>query len=154
MQPLGPLVLRVFVGVIFVAHGAQKLFGVWGGGGIEGTAGYFAQLGLNPAMPLAVAVGVTEFAGGILLIVGALTVPVSAALAISMLVAIWKVHYPNGFFMGPADGGLGYEFNFALIGALLSLMLTGSGAASIDGHRTRSAETRAAGRARIRFGKV
>lgn len=149
MQPYGPAVLRLAIGAIFVAHGAQKLFGLWGGPGIEGTAAGFAQLGLNPAMPLALLVGVVEFVGGLMLMLGALTLFTALALAITMAVAIWKVHFANGFFL-PA----GYEYNLALIGALVSLMLTGAGAFSIDGRRARSAEAEAAGRARLRAGKV
>lgn len=157
MQPYGPAVLRLAVGAVFVAHGAQKLFGVWGGGGVAGTAAFFAQLGLAPAYPLAVLVGVVEFAGGLLLIAGAFTLFVSLALAIEMAVAIWKVHLANGFFLnwGLAPGqGHGCEFNIALTGALISLMLTGAGALSIDGQRARSAEAEAYGRARLRAGKV
>lgn len=149
MQPYGPAVLRVVIGAIFVAHGAQKLFGIWGGGGIDGTTAFFTQLGLAPAMPLAILVGVVEFAGGLMLVCGALTLVVSLALTVNMLVAIAKVHLANGFFL---PGG--YEFNLALIGALVSLMLTGPGALSIDGQRARSAESEAAGRARLRAGKV
>lgn len=149
MQPYGPAVLRLVIGAIFVAHGAQKLFGIWGGGGIEGTTAFFAQLGLSPAMPLAVMVGVVEFGGGLLLMFGALTLFASLALVVNMLVAVWKVHLASGFFL---PGG--YEFNLALIGALVSLMLTGPGALSVDGQRARSAEAEAAGRARLRAGKV
>jgi putative oxidoreductase len=149
MQPYGPAVLRLVIGAIFVAHGAQKLFGIWGGGGIDGTTAFFTQLGLAPAMPLAILVGVVEFAGGLMLICGALTLVVSLALTVNMLVAIVKVHLASGFFL---PGG--YEFNLALIGALVSLMLTGPGALSIDGQRARSAESEAAGRARLRAGKV
>jgi putative oxidoreductase len=149
MQPYGPAVLRLVIGAIFVAHGAQKLFGIWGGGGIEGTTAFFTQLGLGPAMPLAILVGVVEFAGGLMLVGGALTLVACAALAIDMLVAIFTVHLAGGFFL-PA----GYEFNLALVGALVSLMLTGPGALSIDGQRARSAEAEAAGRARLRAGKV
>ena len=149
MQPYGPAVLRLVIGVIFFAHGAQKLFGVWGGGGIEGTTAFFTQLGLSPAMPLAIIVGVVEFAGGLLLSGGALTPFACLALTINMLVAVWKVHLAGGFFL-PA----GYEFNLALMAALVSLMLTGPGALSIDGQRARSAEAEAAGRARLRAGNV
>jgi len=149
MQPYGPAVLRLAIGAIFVAHGAQKLFGLWGGPGIEGTAAGFAQLGLTPSTPLALLVGVVEFAGGLMLMFGALTLFTALALAITMAVAVWKVHFANGFFL-PA----GYEYNLALIGALVSLMLTGAGAFSIDGRRARSAEAEAAGRARLRAGKV
>jgi putative oxidoreductase len=157
MQPYGPLVLRLAVGAVFVAHGAQKLFGLWGGGGLSGTAAFFGQLGLQPAMPLAVLVGGVEFFGGLLLIVGALTMFAALALAVNMGVALWKVHLANGFFLNWAltpGQGHGYEFNLTLIGALIALVLTGAGAFSIDHRRARSAEAEAAGRARLRAGKV
>jgi putative oxidoreductase len=157
MQPYGPLVLRLAVGAVFVAHGAQKLFGVWGGGGPSGTAALFSQLGLQPAMPLALLVGIVEFFGGLLLVAGALTMFAALALAINMGVALWKVHLPSGFFLNWAltpGQGHGYEFNLTLIGALLALVLTGAGAFSIDHWRARSAEAEAAGRARLRAGKV
>ena len=95
MQPYGPAVLRLAVGAVFVAHGAQKLLGV-GGGGLSETAASFATIGLTPALPLALLVGVVELAGGILLVCGALTLWASAVLALTMSVAIWKVHLPNG----------------------------------------------------------
>ena len=149
--------LRLAIGAVFVAHGAQKLFGVWGGGGLAGTAAFFGQLGLTPAYPLAILVGLVEFAGGLMLIAGALTLFAALALAINMAVAIWKVHFANGFFLNwnmvPGQGH-GYEFNVALIGALVALMLTGPGALSVDGRRARSAEAEAYGRARLRAGKV
>lgn len=157
MRPYGLAVLRLAVGAIFIAHGAQKLFPVWGGGGIAGTAAFFTQIGLSPAVPLAVLVAVVEFFGGIMLVLGAQTVPAALALAIDMAVAIWKVHFANGFFinwtMAPGQGH-GYEFNLTLLGALIALVLTGPGAFSVDGQRARTAESRAAGRARLRAGKV
>ena len=157
MQPYGPAALRLVVGAVFVAHGAQKLFGVWGGGGLEGTAAYFTQLGLRPALPLAALVGMVELVGGLMLIIGAATLFAALALAMTMAVAIWKVHLANGFFLNwnltPGQGH-GYEFNLVLIGALISLMLSGPGAFSIDGQRARSAEAKAYGRARLRAGKV
>lgn len=149
MQPYGLVVLRLAVGAVFVAHGAQKLFGIWGGGGLSGTAAFFSQLGLAPAFPLAVVVAVVEFAGGLLLIAGALTFVAALVLAGDMAVALWKVHLASGFFL-PA----GSEFAVTLIGALIALMLTGPGAFSIDGWRARSAEAEAYGRARLRAGKV
>ena len=149
MQPYGPAVLRLAIGAVFVAHGAQKLFGVWGGGGLAGTAGFFTQLGLTPAYPLAILVALVELAGGLMLILGALTLFAALALAINMAVAIWKVHFAHGFFLP-----MGYEYNVALIGALVTLMLTGPGALSVDGWRARHAEAAAYGRARIRSGNV
>lgn len=157
MQPYGPAVLRAVVGAVFVAHGAQKLFGLWGGGGLTGTAAGFEQLGLTPAYPLAVLVGLVEFGGGLLLIAGAFTLFAALALTIVMAVAAWKVHIANGFFINWAlvpGQGHGFEFNLTLIGALVALMLTGPGAFSIDGRRARSAEMEAYGRARLRAGKV
>ncbi len=149
LSSFGPAVLRVAVGAIFIAHGAQKLFGVWGGGGLDATAGGFAKLGLEPSYPLAVVAGLVEFGGGLLLVAGALTLFAALALTFQMLVAIWKVHGAHGFFL-PA----GYEYNVALIAALVSLVLTGPGAFSFDRHRAVSAAADAAGRARVRHGKI
>ncbi len=149
MYPYGPAVLRLAVGAIFVGHGAQKLFGIWGGPGLSGTAAFLGQLGLGPGFPLAVLVGLVEFGGGLMLILGALTLFAALALAIDMAVAIWKVHLAGGFFL-PA----GYEYAVVLLGTLICLMLTGPGAFSIDGRRARSAEAEAYGRARLRAGKV
>jgi putative oxidoreductase len=146
-------VLRLAVGAVFAAHGAQKLFGLWGGGGLTGTAAFFAQLGLEPAFPLAIFVGLVELAGGLLLAAGAFTLVASALLTVNMLVAVWMVHLPSGFFLNwtmAAGAGHGYEFNLALIGALVSLMLTGPGALSFDRYRARAAERQAFGRARMR----
>ncbi len=157
MQSYGPAVLRLAVGAVFIAHGAQKLFGVWGGAGPEGTAASFARLGLTPAYPLALGAGVVEFIGGILLVLGAYTVVAALALAITSGLAIWKVHLPHGFFLNwsnNAGQGHGYEFSLLLIGALAALMLTGAGAFSVDHRRRRSAEAAAAGRARLLARKV
>ena len=153
----GPAVLRLALGAIFVAHGAQKLFGIWGGAGLAGTAGGFSQMGLQPAYALATLAGVVEFGGGILLLLGAFTVPSAILLTLTMLVAMWKVHLANGFFLNwthtPGQGH-GYEYSLSLIGGLVCLALTGPGALSIDGRRAESARAEAAGRARLRTGRV
>jgi putative oxidoreductase len=157
MQAFGPVVLRLAVGAVFAAHGAQKLFGLGGGGGPTATAAFFAQIGLAPAYPLAILVGLVELVGGLLLIAGAFTQIASALLLVVMLVAVWKVHLPSGFFLNWTNApgqGHGYEFNLVLMGALVALMLVGPGAASVDGRRLRSAESLAAGRARLRSGNV
>ena len=143
-----PAILRLAVAVVFIAHGAQKLFG-FGGGGLTTTAGFFSQLGLEPAYWLAVVAGVVEFGGGLLLLIGAFTLPAAVLLGIEMLAAIWMVHLPHGFFL-PS----GYEFNVTLIAALVSLMLTGPGALSVEGRRASHAAAAAAGRARLRAGQV
>jgi putative oxidoreductase len=157
MQAFGPVVLRLAVGVVFLAHGAQKLFGLWGGGGPSCTAAFFQQLGLTPAYLLAIFVGLVEFFGGLLLIAGAFTLIASILLTLNMLVAVWKVHVGSGFFLNWTNApglGHGYEFNLVLIGSLVALMLTGPGALSVDARRLRSAESLAAGRARLRAGGV
>ena len=153
MERYGLALLRIVVGATFVAHGAQHLFGTWGGPGLAGTAASFEAVGLSPGFPLAVAVGVTEFGGGLLLMAGALTPYVALALALTMAGAIWKVHLAHGFFINWAltpGRGHGIEYNVLLIAALLCLMLTGPGAFSIDHRRALSAESDAAGRARLR----
>jgi putative oxidoreductase len=157
MREYGLLILRLGLGAVFVAHGAQKLFGIWGGGGLTAMAGIFQGLGLVPAFPLALLVGVTEFFGGLCLAAGLFIRVAAAALATVMAVAIWKVHYANGFFLNwylTPGVGHGYEFNMTLIAGLACLMLMGAGALSVDGFRERSAESEAAGRARLRNSKV
>jgi putative oxidoreductase len=152
MRPYGPAALRLCVGAVFVAHGAQKLFGAWGGPGLSGTSSMLGGLGMPLPYVLAIVLAVTEFGGGILLLLGGLTTWVSLALAIDMAVAIAKVHYPNGFFIsgGGAAKGPGTEYALVLLGALVCLMLTGPGAISLDEWRNESAEARALGRARAR----
>jgi putative oxidoreductase len=153
MRPYGPVALRLSVGAVFVAHGLQKLLGLWGGPGLSGTVHMIQGLGFGYAYPLAILLIVTELIGGALLLIGWGTRIVSAALLVDMGIAVWKVHYPNGFFMNWAltpGKGHGIEYNLVLIGALLSLMLTGPGALSADEHRTQSAEARRAGRERMR----
>ena len=153
MRPYGPAALRLCVGSVFLVHGAQKLFGLLGGGGIPGTAHMLASFGVPYTTPLAIALGVAEFGGGVLLILGSLTLWVSLALLVDMALTVWKVHYPHGF---TTSGGLlpGHgtpaELHLVLMGALLCLALGGPGAFSIDERRTQNAEAQARGRARIR----
>jgi putative oxidoreductase len=157
LRPFGPLVLRLALGAVFAAHGAQKVFGLWGGGGVSGTAAFFSELGLRPAYPIALFVGLVELASGLLLAAGAFTLITAAVLVINMSVAVWKVHLPNGFFLNWTNApgvGHGYEFNLVLLAGLACLMLTGPGAFSVDGWRASWADTEAAGRARLRAGKV
>ncbi|HAW93366.1 MULTISPECIES: DoxX family protein [unclassified Arsukibacterium] len=122
------LALRVPVGVIFTAHGAQKLFGWFGGYGLEGTAGWMDSIGLSPGMLMAILAGAAEFFGGLALIIGLLTRPAAAALSIAMLVAIFAVHFANGLFMA----NNGYEFGLALLAASVSLLFSGAGKLSVD----------------------
>lgn len=125
------LLLRLALGVVFFAHGAQKLLGWFGGYGWEGTMGFLTQSLQIPA-PLAALAILAEFFGGIAIILGLLTRPAAAALSLTMLVAAFKVHMVNGFFLdsqGPADG---IEYAFVL--ALLSLYFAvkGAGTVSLD----------------------
>jgi len=153
MRPYGLTALRLCVAAVFVAHGAQKLFGAWGGGGLSGTSAYLAGLGLNPSYPLAVTLALTEFVGGLMLIVGGGTLWASLALAGAMAVAVWKVHYQNGFFLNwsfTPNQGHGVEYSLVLVGALVALMLAGPGALSIDEWRSSKAEAQARRRERMR----
>lgn len=122
--------MRATVGLILVPHGAQKLFGWFGGYGLEGTAGFFAgNLGLEPGIFWAALVGGVEFFGGLFLALGLLTRPVAAAIAMLMAVALFRVHLGNGFFW--TDGGYEYPLMWGLLA--LGFALRGGGAISIDG---------------------
>src|SRR6266513_2132969 len=110
---LALLVLRVVVGLTFSAHGAQKLFGVLGGQGLEGTTQMFEKLGLRPGWLHARLAGTVEFAGGLLLALGLFTSPAAAAVTAVMTAAVITVHARNGFFV--TNGG--FEFNLALVAA-------------------------------------
>ncbi|AGH46716.1 DoxX family protein [Paraglaciecola psychrophila] len=120
--------VRVGAGVIFAAHGAQKLFGWFGGYGLESTAGWMESIGLAPGTLMAALAGSAEFFGGLLLIVGFLVRPTAIVLAITMLVAIVTVHFQNGLFMS----NNGYEFGLALLVISMGLALRGAGSLSID----------------------
>ena len=123
------LPLRVGAGVIFAAHGAQKLFGWFGGYGLEGTAGWMDSIGLGPGILMATLAGSAEFFGGLALIAGAAVRPVAIALAVTMLVAIFSVHISNGLFMS----NNGFEFGLALLVVMVALVIRGAGSSSLDG---------------------
>jgi putative oxidoreductase len=125
---LDTLPLRVGAGVIFAAHGAQKLFGWFGGYGLEGTAGWMTSIGLEPGLLMATMAGGAEFFGGLLLILGLLVRPVALMLAVTMLVAIVMVHLQNGFFLT----NNGYEFGLALLAISIGLVFRGAGSLSAD----------------------
>ena len=122
------LALRIPIGIIFMAHGAQKLFGWFGGHGLEGTGQWMASIGLGPGMLMAFLAGSGEFFGGLAILLGILTRPAAAVLSVTMLVAIFAVHFEHGLFM--SNGG--YEFGLALLAASVSLMMSGAGKLSID----------------------
>ncbi|MFT6992721.1 MAG: putative oxidoreductase [Paraglaciecola sp.] len=123
------LALRIPAAIIFIAHGAQKLFGLFGGYGLEGTGQWMTSIGLEPGYQLALLAGSTEFFGGIALLIGLLVRPAALMLSITMLVAIFSVHFANGLFMTSN----GYEFALALFAISISLMFSGAGKLSLDG---------------------
>jgi len=128
------LIVRVALGIIFFAHGAQKVFGWFHGPGLRGVVAYFKQA-LGVPAPLTVLAALTEFLGGVAMIIGLLVRPAAAGLIVVMLVAISTVHWKNGFFlnwsMEPGKGH-GFEMNLALIGMALALLIGGAGRLSID----------------------
>ena len=128
MMDVGLLVMRLVLGVIFIGHGAQKLFGSFGGPHISGFAKMLGQLGIKPALPMAILAGLSESIGGILVILGLLTPLAALALIVVMIVAVLTVHLKKGFFN--TNGG--YEFNLALAGMALTLLIAGAGAYSLD----------------------
>ncbi len=125
---VGLLILRLVVGLTLAAHGAQKLFGWFGGYGIAGTGQFLEQLGFRPGRLHAAQAGIVEGVGGLLLAVGLLTPAAGAALVAVMLVAAVSVHIKGGFF---AQGG-GYEYTLVLGAAALALAFTGPGPISLD----------------------
>ena len=109
--------------IMFIAHGLQKAFGMFGGYGIDGFSKMLEGLGFSPATPLAYIVAYIELIGGICLILGLLTRIASVLLMGVIVVAAIKVHLPNGFFMMAG----GYEYNFIITSALIALLISGSG---------------------------
>ncbi len=122
------LTARLLIGGLFVGHGTQKLKGWFGGYGIDGTAGFMASLGMHPGRRNAIAAGASETAGGALLALGLGTPLAAAALTGTMLTAIRKVHLSNGVWN---EGG-GWEYNAAVIAAVLLIAEQGPGPVSLD----------------------
>jgi len=127
---LGLAILRVVLGVVFIAHGAPSIFG-----GMEGTTAFMDSLGIPLPMVAAWAISLLEFLGGIALIAGFLVTPVALLLATHMMVGIVLVHAARGFYvLGPnANGGI--EFNLVLTAALLMLVFGGPGVAAMDSRK-------------------
>ncbi|MBI5045632.1 MAG: DoxX family protein [Candidatus Niyogibacteria bacterium] len=117
---LAPFILRLVLGLVFVAHGYPKLFK-----NFSETAGFFGMLGLRPAKFWVLVVGVVEFFGGILLLLGLFTQAAAALIAIDMIVAMLLVSRKKGFVGG-------YEFDLALLAMALSLLVLGSGTFAFD----------------------
>ena len=126
---LGLLLLRLVVGGLFIAHGSQKLFGSFGGYGLEGTGGFMRRLGYHPGRAMAGLAGLAEFVSGLLLVLGFLTPFAAAGIIGVMLNAIISVHWKNG--MWNTDGGMEYPIVLSSVAAALTF--AGPGAYSIDG---------------------
>lgn len=121
--------IRVTAGALLMPHGAQKLFGVFGGSGLSGTAQHFEQaFGLQPGLLFALLAGGTEFFGGLLLVLGLLTRPAAGAVICLMAYAVFAVHLPNGFFW--PNGGYEYPLMWGLIA--IAILVRGGGRLSLD----------------------
>ncbi len=127
LAPYTEALIRVVAGLNLVPHGAQKLFGAFGGGGLAGSAQFLESVGYAPGMVWAVVLGSLEFFGGILLALGLLTRPVAAAVAVFMLMAV-LFHLSNGFFW--SDGGIEYPLLWGTVA--LAFAIRGGGRYSLD----------------------
>jgi putative oxidoreductase len=119
--------MRIVTGAFLLPHGAQKLFGLFGGD-INHAAAFFSKVGIEPALPLAYATGVVEFFGGLLLALGLLTRIAAAAVVVMMAVAILSVHLANGYFWT----SLGYEYPLMWGLFAFAIFLHGGGRFSLD----------------------
>ncbi len=125
---IGRLLLRTTVGALFFGHGTQKLFGWFGGYGLDGTSKMFDQLGMRPGRRNAIAAGAAEAGGGAALVLGLATPFAASVLTSTMLTAINRVHLKKG----PWVTNGGYEYNLVLIGAVIALSEVGPGNLSLD----------------------
>jgi len=134
LDSLAVLLIRVPLGLIFLAHGSQKLLGLFGGPGLTATLKNFeAHLGIPPILTLLAILA--EFGGGLGVLTGFLTRISAAGIAATMAVAVYKVHLVNGFFLNAACApgrGHGIEYNVALLGMALALVVSGGGQWAVD----------------------
>jgi putative oxidoreductase len=124
----GVLLLRVVMGLVMAGHGAQKLFGWFGGDGINGTASFVESLGWRPGRTFALLLGAGEFFGGLAFVLGFLTPFAAAVLIAGLATAAWAVHRPNGLW----NSAGGFEYHLVLISAALAVAWTGPGRVSLD----------------------
>lgn len=127
MADIGLLILRLVVGLLLAGHGAQKLFGIFGGYGLKGTGGWLGSLGLRPGGLWAFLAGISEFGGGVLLALGLLTPLGAVAIVAAMLMAVLLAHRQS---LWVTEGGM--EYNLVLIAAATALIFTGPGLYSLD----------------------
>jgi len=154
MRPYGPTVLRLCLGALFIAHGVEQLFRVWGGG-LGPLSETVASFGLRPVYPIAAAVAAAELAAGVLLVLGAYTLWITLTAAGARGALFYKAYIATGLLSTSPSRPLRDEVELAVlvIGVLITLAITGPGAFSLDERRAHTAERAAAGRARLRAGK-
>lgn len=124
MLDTGLLLIRLVIGLTFAGHGAQKLFGWFGGYGLKGTGGWLDSIGVKPGVAMAFVAGFTELVGGLMFAAGVGIWASSILLAFTMLVAILKVHGQNGYWVTQN----GFEYNLTLIAVVIGVALIGPGA--------------------------
>src|SRR5699024_4774558 len=127
MIHIGLLIIRLVLGISLAGHGAQKLFGWFGGNGVKGTGGFFESIGIKPGVPLAFLVGLFEFAGGMIWGEVLWTWLTAALIVIVMIGGIFKVYLPNGYF----DDKGGIEYPFVIIAIVVGIALIGPGVYAI-----------------------
>ncbi|MFQ5482100.1 MAG: DoxX family protein [Nitrospinaceae bacterium] len=129
LKDYGQVSLRVGLGVVFLAHGGQKLFGLFGGSGLSGAIGFVEMMGFHPAFIWGTLLACTEFFGGLLALIGLFTRWAGLSLAGVMATAILTVHLKNGLFL--ADKG--FEYAGSLLCMAVALIILGGGKLSVDG---------------------
>ncbi|MFC5651929.1 DoxX family protein [Paenibacillus solisilvae] len=127
MVGLGLLLIRLVIGLSFMAHGAQKLFG-FDGGGLKVIGAHFEKLGIRPGVTMALLAGLSELIGGAMFALGLLTPLAGVVIAGTMVVGILKVHGPNGYWITKG----GYEYCLAILVVAIAVALTGAGQFSLD----------------------
>ncbi|WP_433945343.1 DoxX family protein [Paenibacillus sp. SN-8-1] len=128
MMEVGLLIIRLVIGLLFIGHGAQKLFGMFGGYGPKGTGGWMESVGIKPGVAMAIISGLMELIGGTMFGLGLFTPVAAILIALTMVGAIVKVHGPNGLW-ATANG---YEYPLVVLAVVIGVALTGAGAYSID----------------------
>lgn len=128
MISTGILLMRLVIGLAFIGHGAQKLFGWFGGYGPKGTGGWMESIGIKPGVTMAVLAGLMELVGGFMFAAGLLTPVAAILIAATMLGAIIKVHAPNGFW----STSNGIEFPLTVLVIAVGIAFTGPGSISLD----------------------
>jgi putative oxidoreductase len=128
MLSIGLLLIRLVIGILFIGHGAQKLFGWFGGYGLKGTGGWFESIGMKPGVTMALMAGSTELVGGLLFALGLVTPLGGILIAATMVIAIAKVHGANGLW----STSNGYEYNLVLLAVTIGIALVGPGQYALD----------------------